>query len=73
MFLFVFQQKRLCSMPAILTRQTLCHMSSSVVPMLTCAGVMQCVATAVILADMVFFDFLTGTLGKIAQHAFNSD
>ncbi len=54
-------------MPALLTLR---HMSSSVDPMLTYAGMMQRVATAMILADMVFFDILTGTLDKIVQHTF---
>ena len=56
-------------MPAILTRQTLCYMSSSVVSMLTYAGVMQCVATVLMLAGVVFFGILIGSLGEIVQHA----
>lgn len=41
--------------------------------LLTCAGMVQCVATAMILADMVFFDILFGTLGNIEQHELNND
>ena len=55
-------------MPAILTRQTLCYMSSSVVSMLTYAGVMQCVATVLMLAGVVLFSILMGHSGSCAPH-----
>ena len=45
------------------------HTSSSVVCRLTPADVMQCVATVMMLAGVVFFGILIGSLGEIVQHA----
>ncbi len=49
------------------------HVSSSVVCTLTSADVMQCMATVMMLAGVVFFGILIGSLGEIVPHAFNID
>jgi len=60
-------------MHSTLMSQILAHTRSRVVPMLTSSGLMQCVATVMMLAGVVFFGILIGSLEEIVPHAFNID
>ena len=55
--------------PDEFTGKTVCHIHSTVVCTLTPADVMQCVATVMMLAGVVFFSILNESLGEIVQHA----